>query len=193
MHDDTPQPVNAGQTDPLVDSFYAGELLIYPTEAVMGLGCDPDNEEAVMRLLSLKQRNVDKGLILIAGTYSQLLPYVNDNAIRMDRRTEIFSSWPGSNTWLLPKSASAPAWITGQHTTIAVRVTDHPVVRSLCERLGKPLVSTSANIAGTEPTSSTEAARAVFGDSVIYVEGEVGGNTKPSTIRDGDSGKIIRE
>lgn len=193
MHDDTPQPVNAGQTDPLVDSFFAGELLIYPTEAVMGLGCDPDNEEAVMRLLSLKQRPVEKGLILIAATYSQLLPYVDDNAVRLDKRTEIFSSWPGPHTWLLPKSANAPAWITGQHATIAVRVTDHPVVRSLCERVGKPLVSTSANIAGTEPTTSTEAAKATFGDSVIYVEGKVGNNTKPSTIRDGDTGTIIRE
>lgn len=193
MHDDTSHPVNTRKTDPLVDSFFAGELLVYPTEAVMGLGCDPDNEEAVTRLLSLKHRPVEKGLILIAATYSQLLPYVDDNAVRLDKRTEIFSSWPGANTWLLPKSANAPDWITGQHATIAVRVTDHPVVRSLCERVGKPLVSTSANVTGSAPATTTEAAKAMFGDDVIYVEGEVGSNTKPSIIRDGNTGTIIRE
>ncbi len=192
MHDDTRQP-NEPQSDPVVDGFYAGKLLVYPTEAVIGIGCDPDNEEAVMALLALKQRPVEKGLILIAATYSQLLPYVNDSAIRMDRRTEIFSSWPGANTWLLPKSAHAPAWVTGAHDKIAVRVTDHPVARDLCERLGKPIISTSANISGTAPATSQQEARNAFSDKVIYIDGDVGKNTKPSVIRDGDSGAIIRE
>ncbi|GGW96197.1 Sua5/YciO/YrdC/YwlC family protein [Alteromonas halophila] len=193
MHDDTPHVVNAGQTDPLVDGFFAGELLVYPTEAVMGLGCDPDNEEAVMQLLALKKRVVEKGLILIAGTYSQLLPYVNDDAIRMDKRTEIFSSWPGANTWLLPKSSRAPDWITGGHPTVAVRVTGHPVVRDICERVGKPLVSTSANLTGQPPALTIDDAKAMFADAVTYVPGEVGGNSKPSVIRDGNTGAMIRE
>ncbi|WP_018982127.1 Sua5/YciO/YrdC/YwlC family protein [Salinimonas chungwhensis] len=179
--------------DPIVAAFAAGELLVYPTEAVMGIGCDPDNQDAVLKLLTLKARPIEKGMILIADSYSRLLPYVNDNAIRMDKRTEIFSSWPGPNTWLLPKSAQAPAWITGEHATIAVRVTDHPVVKQLCEKVGKPLVSTSANPAGAAPARTIGQARDYFGEDVTYVSGEVGGHDRPSTIRDGATGKIIRD
>jgi L-threonylcarbamoyladenylate synthase len=180
------------ENDPIVRAFHEGKLLVYPTEAVMGIGCDPDNEEAVNALLKIKQRSVEKGVILIAANYSQLLPYVDDNAIRPDRRTDIFSSWPGPNTWLLPKSAAAPQWVTGQHDKIAVRVTNHPVVVELCNKLGKPLVSTSANLTGHPPTKTINEAKAVFADSVTYVEGEVGNATKPSVIRDGDSAEVIR-
>jgi len=71
-----------------------------------------------------------------------------------------------------------------------VRVTNHPVVVELCNKLGKPLVSTSANLTGQPPATTTEEAKAVF--AVFYVEGEVGGATKPSTIRDGDTAEVIR-
>lgn len=188
----TPVEANSPEVDPVVAAFQAGSLIVYPTEAVMGIGCDPDNEAAVNALLEIKQRPVEKGVILIAANYSQLLPYVNDNAIRPDRRTDIFSSWPSPNTWLLPKSSSAPVWLTGKHSKIAVRVTNHPVVVELCNKLGKPIVSTSANLTGQPPAITTEEAKAVFADSVFYVEGEVGGATKPSTIRDGDTAEVIR-
>ena len=181
------------QNDPFVNAFEDGAVFVYPTEAVMGIGCNPDNEDAVKQILAIKNRPVEKGVILIASTYSQLLPYVNDNAIAMDRRTAIFSSWPGPVTWLLPKSTRAPDWITGGQPKIAVRVTDHPVVKALCERVGKPLVSTSANPSGAAPAKSKEEAQHYFGDSVLYVDGDVGRHGKPSTIRDCDTGEIIRE
>jgi L-threonylcarbamoyladenylate synthase len=179
--------------DPLLIAFRSGEIIAYPTEAVYGLGCDPDNQAAVLSLLSLKQRPVEKGLILIARTYSQLLPYVNDAAIPMDMRTEIFSSWPGPNTWLLPKSSKAPDWITGGSELIAVRVSAHQGVQDLCVRFNKPLVSTSANRSG-EPAAVTKAeVIKQFGKQVIVVDGPLGGATKPSRIRNGYTGKIIRE
>lgn len=179
--------------DPIVTAFRQGRLLVYPTEAVMGIGCDPDNESAVQQLLKLKQRPQEKGVILIADNYSRLLPYVDDKAIAQDRRYAIFSSWPGAITWLLPKSATAPDWITGGQPNIAVRVTAHPVVKDLCERIGKPLVSTSANPSGQTPARNTQQAQHYFADAVDYVAGEVGGLSRPSSIRDGNSGKIIRE
>jgi L-threonylcarbamoyladenylate synthase len=178
--------------DPIISAFENGELLIYPTEAVMGIGCDPDNEAAVLKLLEVKQRPIDKGVILIAANYSQLLPYVNDDAVLQHKRTDIFSSWPGPNTWLLPKSKSTPAWLSGAHPKIAVRVTNHPVAKALCEKLGRPIVSTSANLAGQPPTRSIDEAKTVFADSAVYVEGDIGGVDKPSIIRDGDTGEVIR-
>lgn len=180
------------EKDADVLAFLSGELLVYPTEAVMGIGCDPDNEEAVMRLLQLKKRDISKGVILIAANYSQLLPYVNDKAIGQDRRTEIFSSWPGPVTWLLPKSAATPTWLCGEHDTIAVRVTNHPVVVALCKKLGKPLVSTSANLSGQPPARDQQQAREYFSDNVHYIDGVVGSQAQPSTIKHGETGQIIR-
>ena len=180
------------QTDPLVEAFKQGVVFAYPTEAVFGLGCDPDNEEAVYRLLSLKKRPVEKGMILVAKNYSQLLPYVNDSAIPMDRRSEIFSSWPGPVTWLLPASKSAPDWVTGGSELIAVRVSAHPVVQALCEKFSKPLVSTSANVSGEEPAKNVGQVKAQFDDSVVCIEGALGDSAKPTTIKNGLNGETLR-
>lgn len=176
----------------LVEAFSSGAVFAYPTEGVFGLGCDPDNEQAVNSLCELKIRPVSKGLILIADSYSQLLPYVADNAIPMDRRTEIFSSWPGPVTWLLPKSKTAPDWITGEFDKIAVRVTTHPIVKEMCQLFGKPLVSTSANLSGQPSALSVEEAYQQFDDKVIYVAGETLGRKSPSVIKDGFTGQILR-
>jgi len=179
--------------DHLVADFQAGKIFAYPTEAVYGLGCDPDNEQAVMALLSLKRRPINKGLILVAQNYSQLLPYVDDKSIPMDKRPEIFSSWPGAVTWLLPASLQAPKWLTGGSLLIAVRVSNHPKIKELCKLFNKPLVSTSANRSGCEPAQSAVQVKQQFADTIVLVDGELGGADKPSRIRHGLSGQTIRE
>lgn len=176
-----------------IEQLNAGEVIAYPTEAVYGLGCDPDNEQAVLKLLAIKQRPLEKGLILVAATYSQLLPYINDKAIPLERRYQIFSSWPGHISWVLPASASAPAWITGRFETIAVRVSAHPVVQQLCKTYGKPIVSTSANLAGEPAISDYQQLLANIGLKVAaIVDGALESATEPSQIRDGANGEILR-
>jgi L-threonylcarbamoyladenylate synthase len=177
----------------IIQTLQKGGVIAYPTEAVLGLGCDPDNEGAVQTLLALKERSVDKGLILVAKTYSQLLPYVNDAKIPMNMRSEIFSSWPGPVTWLLPAAKQTPKWITGDSDLIAVRVSQHLVVSQLCELFGKPLISTSANVSGLKPAVNTEQLYQQFDKTLLLVEGELGGANKPSQIRNGISGQTIRD
>ena len=180
--------------NPIMSALQSEGVIVYPTEAVYGLGCDPDSEAAVMKLLDIKQRPVEKGLILIADNYGQLLKYVDDDKIPMDKRADIFSSWPAAITWVMPANKSTPKWLTGQFDTIAVRVTNHPVVKQLCQEFGKPLVSTSANLSGQDPVLTLEEAKNTFGDKVsAYVEGALGGNTKPSQIKDAFTGKLFRE
>jgi len=177
----------------VVTALKQGLVILYPTEAVFGLGCDPDNQQAVEDLLAIKQRSVDKGLILIADNYSQLLPYIDDAKIPMDKRPEIFSSWPGAVTWILPASKSTPKWLTGKFDSIAVRVSNHVDVKKLCLEFGKPLVSTSANLTGCEPVKSIEEAQQVFIDkNIFYVQGELGLDNKPSQIKDAMTGAVIR-
>jgi L-threonylcarbamoyladenylate synthase len=177
----------------IMQTLQQGELIAYPTEAVFGLGCDPDNEGAVQKLLTLKKRPVEKGLILVGKTYSQLLPYVDDAKIPMHMRTEIFSSWPGPVTWLLPAAKQSPKWITGDSDFIAVRVSQHIVVRQLCDLFGKPLVSTSANVSGVKPAVNVQQLYQQFDKTLILVDGALGGTKKPSQIRHGISGQTIRD
>ena len=182
------------QLPSILEALNSHGVIFYPTEAIYGLGCDPDSEQAVMALLEIKQRPVEKGLILIADNYAQVMKYIDDSRIPLDKRAEIFSSWPGATTWLLPANSSAPKWITGQHTSIAVRITDHPIVKQLCCAFNKPLVSTSANISGQTPISDISHARSIFAEQIaVYVEGALGGNRQASQIKDALSGKVIRE
>src|SRR5690554_3871252 len=118
-------------------------VIAYPTEAVFGLGCMPYDEIAVRKLLTIKQRPAEKGLILIAADYSQLLAYVDDSKIPQDKRFSVFSQWPGPVTLVLPAKDDVPRFLRGRHDTIAVRVTAYEPARALCKALGTALVSSS--------------------------------------------------
>ncbi len=170
-----------------------GGIIAYPTEAVWGLGCDPRNEAAVLRLLALKQRDVDKGLILIAADEAQLSPYINMAALDDAQRAAVRASWPGPHTWIVPASTDAPAWITGTHTGIAVRVSAHPTVIALCNAFCGALVSTSANRAGDAAPSNRDALDHVIVAGVDAVSiGETGELQRPTSIRDARSGNMLR-
>ncbi|CNG00346.1 sua5 YciO YrdC YwlC family protein [Yersinia enterocolitica] len=184
---------NRAALSDVLQALQQEEVIAYPTEAVFGLGCDPDSEKAVNALLALKQRPWQKGLILIAANYEQLKPYVDDAALTDSQRETIFSVWPGPVTWVIPTRPETPRWLTGSFDSLAVRVTDHPLVQQLCSQYGKPLVSTSANLSGQEPCRTTEEVRIQFGSSLPVLAGLVGGRLNPSEIRDALTGKQFRQ
>ncbi|KFK92991.1 MULTISPECIES: L-threonylcarbamoyladenylate synthase type 1 TsaC [unclassified Serratia (in: enterobacteria)] len=178
---------------PIIEALKSQKVIAYPTEAVFGLGCDPDCETAVSELLRLKQRPWEKGLILIAADYSQLMPYVDDNALSEQQRAAIFASWPGPVTWVIPATMQTPRFLTGRFNSLAVRVSDHPLVQQLCQQFGKPLVSTSANLSGQEPCRTVAEVKLQFGESFPVLAGRVGGRLNPSEIRDALTGEQIRQ
>ena len=181
---------------PLSEAAHAlrqGGVLAYPTEAVWGLGCDPFNEAAVTRLLAIKQREVAKGLILIAGRREQLDGLLDWSALPADRLAAVEASWPGANTWIVPATARVPKWITGTHAGVAVRVSAHPAVTALCDAFGGPLVSTSANRAGEPPAFRRDALDpALLAQLDGVTEGETGGLEAPTPIRDALTGAVLR-
>lgn len=167
-----------------------GGVIAYPTEAVYGFGCDPFNGDAVAKLLQLKQRSVDKGLIVVASEWEQIESWVQPIPPRA--LAQVLASWPGPNTWVFPASSLAPGWIRGRHTTVALRVSAHPVVQALCRAFG-PLVSTSANREGEPPLRDSRTLQMMFGKQVGFiVPGLVGGQLNPTTIRDAISGLVLR-
>ena len=182
-----------GHLDWCVAQLQQQAVIAYPTEAVFGLGCDPDSEQAVMQLLAFKQRPVEKGLILIAADYQQLEPYIADRELSVEQRERMFATWPGPVTWVLPAPSQTPRWLTGRFDSLAVRVSDHPLVQQLCRAFGKPLVSTSANLSGQPPCRNVKEVLQQFGEQFPVLQGETGGRINPSEIRDIISGDIIRQ
>jgi L-threonylcarbamoyladenylate synthase len=183
------QPIHI---DKAVALLHNGGIIAYPTEGVWGLGCDPFDEAAVHRILKLKQRPVEKGLILIAAGVDQVAALLAP--LTSEQRATVLSTWPGPTTWLLPDPEQlVPAWIKGKFATVAVRVSAHPGVVRLCRAFGGPLVSTSANPADAPPAVSRLRVQTWFGAELDYiVPGRLGGQIGPSTIRDLHSAVPVR-
>jgi L-threonylcarbamoyladenylate synthase len=168
-----------------------GRIIAYPTEAVYGFGCDPFNLSAVQRLLAIKGRAIEKGLILVASDWSQIESLVEP--IPPPSLTQIMSNWPGPYTWVFPATPLAPDWIKGRHSTIALRISAHPIVQELCQAFASPIVSTSANREGEMPLRDTRTLEIMFGKQIDFiVPGKVGGQINPTIIRDAMTGEIIR-
>lgn len=165
-----------------------GGVIAYATESCFGLGCDPRNRAAVQRILRLKGRPQAKGLILIASDLAQLRPYL----ARLPPELDLGLYWPGPTTLLLPTRHRCPRWLTGRHSTIAVRLTAHPDARQVCSAAGMALVSTSANRSGQRALRTAAACRALFGAQVRVLPGRVGRRRRPSTVLNPLSGALVR-
>ncbi len=177
----------------VVDIVLKGGVIAYPTEAVYGLGCDPDNEDAIHKLLAIKDRPWEKGLILVASDYSQLEDYVDCSELTPEQRQAVFDKWPGPYTFTMPLKVDTHHLLSGEHFSIAVRVSAHPDVRAICQALGKPIVSTSANFNGLKPAMTTDEVIQQFEGMVdALVIGNLGKESTPSTIIDPFSGDVLR-
>ena len=165
-----------------------GIIIAYPTESVYGLGCDPFNKRAVEKILTLKQRDVSKGLILLIADWSQLSPLIS--AIPEGALDQVKKTWPGPVTWIFPKSTIIPDWVSGDHSGVAIRMSAHPVARQLC--LDMPVISTSANLSGHEPAIDIDGVCTQFPRGIdILLAGDLGGN-KPSAIYELLNGRRLR-
>lgn len=169
--------------------LHAGGVIAYPTEGVFGLGCLPDNYEAVNNILAIKGRDQSKGLILIISDVAQIEDWIDVPTTGLNLGS------PDGNpiTWIIPASDDVPVWICGEHDSIAVRLTTHPTAIALCDEADSPLVSTSANISGHAPARHSLVLRRQFSSLVDYiVPGECGPAAGPSEIRNYLTGEIVR-
>ncbi len=167
-----------------------GGIIAYATESCFGLGCDPENERALRKLLRIKRRPKSKGLIVVADQiqrFSSLICAIDNEAMKRMQAT-----WPGPHTWLVPANVRTKHALRGQHVALAVRVPAHLDAKNLCARLGTPLVSTSANRAGQRPVRTTRECLRRLGRNVMVIPGKIGARKNPSTIQDLRTGKIFR-
>lgn len=204
-------PITTSSVIQAADCLKAGQLLAYPTESVWGIGCDPYNEAAVQQILAIKNRPQAKGMIVITDSVERLAPLLA--SLNEMQRAPILESWQTdsehtdlqyrqAHTWLLPIPQALanriPAWITGQHPTVAVRVIAHPIIRGLCQQIVSPhnpfglVVSTSCNPSGQPPATTFSEAHHYFGEQISYLQADTLGYTLPSQIRYAMTGSILR-
>jgi len=158
--------------------LFLGKVILYPSEGVWGLGCDPNNEEAVNKLLKIKHRSNQQGLILVGSKLSHLEKFTSLEKYF----PEINKTWPGPHTWVFP-SNTAPKWITGGRNSIALRLSDHPSIKLICNNFSGAIVSTSANRSGKKPIKSFIEARTTF-PNLSYLPGCIGDKKGSTSIQD---------
>ena len=168
------------------DALLGGGVIAYPTEGVYGLGCMPDNADAILRIIDIKRRSPAKGLILIAARPSQFEGWTRGQQIpEPDLARPV--------TWIVEASDSVLDLVTGSNPGIAVRVTTHPIAAALSECVDCPIVSTSANLSGHKTARNRYVLQRQFGTLVDYVvPGDCGPASGPSEIRDLATGNVLR-
>tara|TARA_B100000614_G_scaffold205531_1_gene187474 strand:- start:978 stop:1529 length:552 start_codon:yes stop_codon:yes gene_type:complete len=167
-----------------------GKIIAYPTESIYGIGCDPYNYDAVQKIFKIKNRPNTKPMILIASHLTQIVKLVDNQSLTKT----VMQTWPGHTTWLLPASAECPEWLYEKESKkIAIRVSAHRDVISICKNFNKPIISTSANKSMNEPIKEISKIKNIFeGEIDFIVEGNIGQELKPSVIKDFETGKIVR-
>ena len=171
-----------------------GALFAYPTDTIWGLGCHPLRTAAIERLLRLKRRQAGKGLILLASSMNYCRIFIDADMDEQElERLSQYRSRP--TTWIIPATPDCPRWLTGDHSSIAIRITDKPLIKSLCDGLSMPLVSTSINTSGHPPARNRLVVRRQFADQLDFLlndHGEFNRQAQPSEIRDWRSGRTLR-
>ena len=159
-----------------------GGLILYPTDTVWGIGCDATNPEAVAKVYALKQRSDAKALVLLAASLDQVGRYVKeipDIAIQLvevnDRPMTLI--YPGAIAGKAPAEGEKAvpdrhfiAWnAVAEDGSVGIRIPMMEFCRNVCFKLGRPIVSTSANLSGEPtPTRFAEIAQAIK-EGVDYV------------------------
>jgi len=167
-----------------------GGVIAYPTDTIYGLGCDPYNQEAVERINLIKCRPHNKQFILLAGNIDQVKPLIDIS----DRQQENIIRKTEPTSWIVKASKRAPAWLTDADNQLTIRISKHPLVQKLCQRLGHALISTSANISGRNPAKNSLQIHSYFHSSIDKILATNKSLTaRPSTIIRLNDNTIIRE
>ena len=176
--------------DPLdaYEVLKGGGIIIYPTEGIYGIGCDPFNQDSVDKLFQLKGREACKSFIIICSDVIHLNNIINDKYKAYEELlTKSFV------TWVVPAHRECPQWLK-TNNTVAVRITNHPVIDDLCQVFNGPIISTSANYSNHEYINDIKKIEVLFDNKVdCIINGELGGELKPSTIKDIITKKILRK
>ena len=137
-----------------------GGVILYPSDTIYGLGCDPFCKSAVQRIFEIKQRPKDKGLLVLVPNTGWLDQLACEVGSEFREFCECF--WPGPLTIVLKAKSELSQELTGREGKIGIRWPDDPCLQEWMEKIPGPVVSTSANISGGEVMTSVEELQQLF-------------------------------
>lgn len=128
-----------------LDVLRNGGIILYPTDTVWGIGCDATNEKAIQKIYTIKRRSEKKSMIVLVAEEHHILRYVAaPDPIIFD----FLENQNRPTTLIFEGAVGLPQNLIAEDGSVAIRIVKEPFCRHLIKRLGKPIVSTSANISG---------------------------------------------
>ncbi|MFP4064118.1 MAG: L-threonylcarbamoyladenylate synthase [Bacteroidales bacterium] len=166
----------------VVDVLKGGGTILYPTDTIWGIGCDATNSRAVEKVYRIKERLLDKSLIILVSDLNMLQKYVKEVP---EIVVELISSVSEPLTVIYPEACNLPKNLMAQDGSIAIRIPNHQFCQKLLHAFGRPVTSTSANVSGApNPHSyrviSQEIKKEV--DFIVPLEQDTISRPKPSSI-----------
>lgn len=176
--------------DIAINTIHRGGVVVYPTDTVYGMGCDPYNKDAVMSIYKIKKRHDSKFFPVLGYSKNEISKIAVFNE-KSEKIAEKF--WPGQITLILKLKDEKIKKSLNLGEKIAVRVPDNQCVLSILKEC-KLLVGTSANISGTLPfTDPNECAKNISGYDVFIDGGKISSTGESTVVEIGDDLKILRE
>ena len=172
----------------------AGEVIVFPTETLYGLGADALNEVAVEKVFALKGRDPRQPIPVLVADEEMLHTLIARVPSTAQKLMKLY--WPGPLTLVLPGKKDIPKPLCNPAGGIGVRISSQPIANLLIKGLGRPLTATSANPSGKEPARTVQEAKRYFAGRVeLFVDGGTLVSKRGSTVVETtqDNIKIIRE
>lgn len=160
----------------------SGGVILYPTDTIWGLGCDATNEEAVQKLLTIKNRPPEKSLIVLLDDDNKLQSYVSEIP---DVAYDLIEYSENPLTVIFSNAKNLAPSVINSDGSVGIRIVKHDFCTELVQRFRKPIVSTSANLSGQpSPRFFDELDQEILSavDYVVDFEQEKRTISKPSTI-----------
>ncbi len=175
------------EVDEIVAVLKEGELIVYPTDTLYGIGADPFNENSVKKVFLAKNRPFDMPLSIAVSNEKMMesVAVLNDNARKLIRKF-----LPGALTILLTRKPTIPDILTSGSHQVGIRIPDHPLAIRIIDRFG-PVTSTSANLhSHKDPTDARIPIKDLEGSVKICVDCGKTTKAEPSTIVDVSDGDV---
>jgi tRNA threonylcarbamoyl adenosine modification protein (Sua5/YciO/YrdC/YwlC family) len=191
VHPENPQERNIHT---IIECLLSGGIIIYPTDTIYGLGCDIFQHKAIERICRIKQIDPAKAqLSFVCYDLSDLSMYTKSISTPLYRVLK--NHLPGPYTFILPASKEVPKILKSRKNSIGLRVPDNLIARTIVQRLGHPVLSTSLPGELVEEYTDPEIIYEQFKNLVDIVIDGGPGNMVPSTIIDYTSGEaaVIRK
>jgi L-threonylcarbamoyladenylate synthase len=153
-----------------ITALRRGNVIVFPTETLYGLGADALNDKAVEKVFELKGRNPEIPIPVLVADQEMLNGLIDEMPPLARKLMDRF--WPGPLTIVLPARPGTPKQLLNRNGGVGVRISSQPIATQLVRELGRPLTATSANPSGRQPASTLQQAEDYFAGRIrVFIDG----------------------